>query len=208
MKDIQAMGFNSINLDSKPWEDFFDRYRGEPASQYVGMQEFMMEQAHALGMGHSFLAVYLNGDNCFPELRDVPPVRGEEAIGPDGKTLETYKYWSEKAQASMLEHVGGLMRLYRDKHVRFTNSGPKLPIHTMFDPALKPSFDPEGRKKYLVWLERRYHGDISKLNKRYALSATTFADLTPEQYWLKPEELHYVTCGVPSIDDYLNRTPD
>jgi hypothetical protein len=36
MKDIAGMGFNSINLDTKPWEDFFARYRGEPASQYVG----------------------------------------------------------------------------------------------------------------------------------------------------------------------------
>lgn len=65
------MGFNSINLDSKPWEDFFARYRGESASQYVGMQEFMMEQAHALGMGHSFLAIYLNGDNLYPVLRKL-----------------------------------------------------------------------------------------------------------------------------------------
>jgi hypothetical protein len=207
MKDIEGMGFNSINLDSKPWEDFFDRYRGEPASQYVGMQEFIMEQAQALGMGHSFLAIYLNGDNLYPVLRDVPPVRGEEAIGPDGKSLDTYKYWSEKAQSSMLEHVAGLMKLYGEKHVRFDGDGPVLPVHTMFDPCVKPSFDEEGRQRYLSWLEKRYGGDIAALNRRYGLQATGFANLAPADYWLKPEELHYVTCGVPSAADYRDQTP-
>ena len=40
--EVAGLGFNSINLDSKAWEDFFARYRGEPASQYVAMHEFMM----------------------------------------------------------------------------------------------------------------------------------------------------------------------
>jgi len=208
MKDIAGMGFNSVNLDSKPWEDFFARYRGEPASQYVGMQEFMMGQAHSLGMGHSFLAIYLNGDNLYPALRNVPPVRGEEAVGPDGESLDTYKYWSEKAQASMLEHVSGLMRLYREGHVCFEGDGPAFPIHTMFDPAVKPSFDEEGRQKYLGWLERRYSGDISALNRRYGLEAKSFAGLAPAEYWLKPDELHYATCGVPAAADYRDQTPD
>lgn len=35
--DVAGLGFNSINFDSKPWEDFFVRYRGEPASQHVAM---------------------------------------------------------------------------------------------------------------------------------------------------------------------------
>jgi hypothetical protein len=33
--DCVALGFNSINLDSKAWGDFFDRYRGGKASQYM-----------------------------------------------------------------------------------------------------------------------------------------------------------------------------
>ncbi len=208
MKEIAEMGFNSINLDSKPWEDFFARYAGEPASNYVGMQEFMMEQAHALGMGHSFLAVYLNGDNLFPDLRDVPAVRGEEAIGADGKSLETYKYWSDKAQATMLDHVKGLTTLYRDGHIRFDRQGPALPIHTMFDPALKPSFDQEGRTRYMTWLEDRYGGDIAAVNARYGTRAGSFDELRPQDYWLKPDELHYVTCAWPEPEDYERATPD
>ena len=61
--DVASLGFNSINLDSKPWEDFFARYRGEPASQYVGMHEFMMEEAATHGMDYTHLALYLCGDN-------------------------------------------------------------------------------------------------------------------------------------------------
>ena len=43
--EVASLGFNSINLDSKSWEDFFARYRGEAASQYVAMHEFMMAEA-------------------------------------------------------------------------------------------------------------------------------------------------------------------
>lgn len=207
MEEIAGMGFNSINLDSKPWEDFFARYEGKPASNYVGMQEFMMERAHALGLAHSFLAVFLNGDNCFPELRDVPPVRGEEAVGVDGKSLETYKYWSEKAQATMLEHVKGLTTVFREGHAEFDRDGPALPIHTMFDPTVKPSFDEEGRARYLTWLKARYENSIAALNDRYQIEAASFEALQPQEYWFKPEELHYVICAWPEPEDFVNGTP-
>jgi hypothetical protein len=230
LDEIRDLGFNAINLDSKAWADFFARYRGEPASQYVGMQEFMMSEAHRRGLGHSFLAVYLCGDNLYPALRDAPPVRGADAIGPDGQSLDTYLYGSEKAQASMLEHVAGLMRLYGEGHVRFAGREPSLPIHTMFDPIVKPSFDPEGRRQYLAWLERRYNGDIDALSRRYQLtdkpeaanlkrqalpgaatkdisSSSAFADLAPTDYWLKPDELTHSTCGYPSEADFAGRSP-
>jgi hypothetical protein len=50
----------------------------------------------------------------------------------------------------MLEHVSGLMKLYGEKHVRFEGEGPCLPVHTMFDPCVKPSFDEEGSGRYLT----------------------------------------------------------
>ncbi len=205
LAEVRSLGFNAITLDSKPWTDFFSRYRGGPASPYVAMQEFMMAQRH--GLGHSFLAVYLNGDNLYPTMRPVPPVRGEDALGVDGRSLDTYLYWSEKAQASMVEHVAGLMRLYSDGHVRFAGTGPVLPMHTMFDPIVKPSFDAESRLRYLDWLGRRYHGDLAALNHRYGCSATSFQTLQPEEYWLRPEELTYCTCAYPSPADFRDRTP-
>src|SRR5690348_1788318 len=61
--EIAGLGFNSINLDSKAWEDFFAHYRGEPASPYVAMQEFMMEEAGRHGLDYTMLALYLCGDN-------------------------------------------------------------------------------------------------------------------------------------------------
>ncbi len=207
LDEIRGLGFNAVNLDSKAWADFFACYRGEPASAYVAMQVFMMAEAHQRGLGHLFLAIYLSGDNLYPVLRDAPPVRGEDAIGPDGQSLNTYKYWSEKAQASMLEHVAGLMRLYGEGHVCFEGAGPVLPIHTMFDPIVKPSFDAEGRQRYLAWLERRYAGDIDALNQRYGLGATGFAALTPSEYWLRPEELDACSCAYPSDVDFRDRTP-
>jgi hypothetical protein len=200
------LGFTSINLDSKPWEDFFARYRGGPASQYVGMQEFMIAEAEARGLDYTHLALYLCGDNLYPTIRDVPPVRGEESILPNGKPMGTYKYWSPKAQETMVEHVLGLLKLYgAGMHHR---SDGRIVMQTMFDPMPKPSFDAEGRLKYLTWLESRYDGDIASLNSRYGLVARSFSGLNPAEYWLRPEELNWVLCAIPTADDFARRTPD
>ncbi|HYC71596.1 MAG TPA: hypothetical protein VEB66_10345 [Opitutaceae bacterium] len=199
------LGFTSLNLDSKPWEDFFARYRGEPASPYVAMQEFMMAEARARGLDWTHLALYLCGDNLYPTIRDVPPVRGEESIRPDGTPMGTYKYWSPKAQATMVEHVRGLLKLYGAGMRRRDG---RVVMQTMFDPIPKPSFDAEGRGRYLAWLAARYGRDIARLNARYGLAAKTFAELGPEEYWLRPAELDWVGCAIPSREDFARRTPD
>src|SRR2546428_2504758 len=103
--DVVSLGFNSINLDSKPWEDFFARYRGEPASPYVAMHEFMMAEMAKHGLDYTHLALYLCGDNLYPNIRDVAPVRGEEPMRPNGQPMGTYQYWLAKAQDTMGEHV-------------------------------------------------------------------------------------------------------
>jgi len=204
--DVARLGFNSINLDSKPWEDFFERYRGGRASQYVKMHEFMMAEAARHGMDYTCLALYLCGDNLYPNIRSVPPVRGEEPMRPNGKPMGTYKYWSPKAQATMVEHVKGLLKLY-GKGMRRTADG-RIIMQTMFEPIPKPSFDAEGKAKYLAWLENHYRGDIRKLNKRYGLNVKSFTALKPSQYWLRPEALNWVGCARPTKDDFAGRTPD
>ena len=204
--DCAALGFNSINLDSKAWEDFFARYRREPASQYVAMQEFMMAEMAKHGLDYTCLALYLCGDNLYPNIRSVPPVRGEEPMRPNGQPMGTYKYWSSKAQATMVEHVKGLLKLY-GKGMRRTKDG-KIIMQTMFEPIPKPSFDAEGKKKYLTWLENRYGGNVAKLNQRYGLKGKSFAALKPSQYWLRPEELNWVGCARPTAADFAKRTPD
>lgn len=204
--EVAELGFNSINLDSKAWEDFFARYRGEPASPYVAMQEFMMAEMAKHGLDYTCLALYLCGDNLYPNIRDVPPVRGEESIRPNGQPMGTYKYWSPQAQTTMVEHVRGLLKLY-GQGMRRSADG-RIILQTMFEPIPKPSFDTEGKQKYLAWLEKRYDGDIASLNQRYALKAKLFSELKPEEYWLRPEELNWVGCARPTAADFANRTPD
>jgi hypothetical protein len=84
----------------------------------------------------------------------------------------------------------------------------RIIMQTMFDPVVKPSFDSEGKQRYLAWLEEHYGGDIFKLNQRYQLAAGSFADLKPAEYWLRPEELDWVCCARPTVDDFARRTPD
>jgi len=204
--NVAALGFNSINLDSKAWEDFFARYRGEPASPYVAMQEFMMAEAARQGLDYTHLALYLCGDNLYPNIRDVPPVRGEEPMRPDGSPLGTYKYWSPRARETMVEHVRGLLKLY-GQGMRRRDDG-RISMITMWEPIPKPSFDAEGKQRYLAWLEKRYHGDLAKLNLRYALTAQSFAGLKPSEYWLRPEELSWVDCARPAAEDFAKRTAD
>ena len=204
--EIAALGFNSINLDSKAWEDFFARYRGEPASPYVAMQEFMMAEAAKHGIDYTHLALYLCGDNLYPTIRDVPPVRGEEPTLPNGKPMGTYKYWSPRAQETMVAHVAGLLKLY-GKGMRRRADG-RIIMQTMFEPIPKPSFEADGKQRYLAWLEKRYHGDLGKFNSHYGLAVNSFAELKPSEYWLRPDELKWVDCARPRAEDFANRTPD
>ena len=204
--DCAALGFNSINLDSKAWADFFERYRGGKASQYVKMHEFMMTEMAKHGMDYTYLALYLCGDNLYPNICSVPPVRGEEPMRLNGQPMGTYKYWSPKAQATMVEHVKGLLKLY-GKGMR-RNAAGKIIMQTMFEPIPKPSFDVEGKQKYFAWLEKRYGSDIAKLNKRYKSKAKSFSKLKPSEYWLRPEELNWVGCARPTAEDFAKRTPD
>ena len=204
--EVAGLGFNSVNLDSKPWEDFFNRYRGGKASQYVAMHEFMMAEMQQRGLDYTCLSLYLSGDNLYPNIRDVAPVRGEEPVRPNGQPMGTYKYWSPKAQATMVEHVQGLLKLYGQGMHRRADG--RVTLMTMWEPIPKPSFDAAGKQKYLAWLEKRYAGNISKLNQRYGLNAKSFSELKPEEYWLRPDELTWVGCARPKAEDFAKRTPD
>jgi len=206
LTDTANLGFTTVNLDSKPWEDFFARYRGEPASAYVAMQELIMSEAAVRGMDYTCLALYFCGDNLYPTIRDVPPVRGEDAIGVDGESLGTYKYWSARARRTMVDHVRGLLRLYGSGMHRSEDGRPV--VQTMFDPMVKPSFDEEGRRHYLAWLRRHYDGDIDALDRRYGLGARSFEELAPRDYWLRPEELSSAGCARPTAADFRKETPD
>lgn len=180
----QRLGFNSICLDSKAQQDFADRYRGGPPSPYVKMQEHMMARMEELGLRHTFLALYLNGDNLYPNIRFSPPIYGESVVNPDGSDGRWYRYWSEKARGSMEEHVKELFEMYSRNHAVLYGDGKEyLPLCSMWDPVAAPSFDEDGRKRYKNWLEREYGGDIGAFNRACGTAASSFAELRPEDYW-------------------------
>lgn len=202
---LKCLGFNSVLLDAKAWEDFAVRFEGGEASQFVKMREFIQKKLEHHGMSHEFLALYLNGDNLYPNIRFSPPIYGESVVNPDGSDGKWYRYWSTKAKDSMVKHVSGLMQCYTQNYVKVDINGEeKMPVCSMWDPIVAPSFDEEGRSRYLNWLKKKYNGDIENLNKNYELRADNFEDLKPEEYWFS---CRYHGRDSFSEEDVKNQSP-
>lgn len=178
---LAELGFNSIELDVKAWEDLRDRYAGGAASQYVWALERTMQAIRENGLSYMFLALYLNADNLYPNIRFSPPIYGESVVKQDGGDGKWYRYWSEKAQDSMMQHIQGLFRTWGDDVTTVQEKRPLL--CSMWDPIVAPSFDEEGRKRYLDWLRAFYEGDINALNAAYGSCYPSFDALGPEEYW-------------------------
>ena len=194
MREIAHLGFNCVELDSKAWEDFQERCRGGEASQYVAQQEYMMEAAGRHGLAYMFLALYLNGDNLYPHIRFSPPIYGESVVKLDGTDGKWYKYWSPKAQESQETHVRELLDTYPDGHAEIRIEGKaRLPLCSMWDPIAAPSFDEEGRHRYIGWLKKRYSG-IADFNAAYGTCFESFEALRPGDWWFAaafPEKVCY-----------------
>lgn len=157
LSSLKEMGFTSVLLDSKAWEDFSQRFKGKPASDYVRMQEYMEKTCKELGLSYEFLSLYLNGDNLYPNIRFSPPIYGESITARDGSDGKWYRYWSTKAKDSMTEHVRGLMKLYGDgvTVVEGENLNGKVMV-SMWDPIVAPSFDKDGNDRYVSYLKTIY----------------------------------------------------
>lgn len=185
---IKELGFNSVMLDTKASEDFKERYETGALSQYVKMQEYMEKSALSHGLSYNFLLLYLNGDNLYPHIRFSPPIYGEETTRPDGTPGGWYKYWSKAARSAMKEHVERIMERYGagcEKCLVMAGGEEQevLPMCSMWDPVVAPSFDAEGQKRYVEYLEELYEKDIDKLNASYGLALKRFAEIRPEEYW-------------------------
>ena len=180
---LESEGFTSIMLDAKAWEDFDERFRGGAASEYVSMQEFMEERIVAHGLSYDFLSLYLNADNLYPAIRFSPPIYGESIVRADGSDGRWYRYWSPKARASMEKHVAGLVESYGKGMTRVDFQGKiRRVIVSMWDPIVAPSFDDDGVKRYLSFLERKY-GSIEKLNAAYKTYYSSFYGMKPSDWW-------------------------
>ena len=183
MKQLKRLGFNTVELDSKDWQDFRDFFAGGEPSPYVAMQEYMKEAAHREGLEHMFLALYLNGDNLYPNIRFSPPVHGESVVNPDGSDGRWYRYWSGKARDAMTEHVAQLLAHSGEGEARITVAGhERIPLCSMWDPVAAPSFDADGIRRYTGWLRRRY-GSIEAFNSACGTNADSFDALKPSDYW-------------------------
>ncbi len=183
VKNLRDMGFNGIQLDSKAWEDFRERFSGGEASEYVAQQEFIMEQCRKNGISHNFLALYLCADNLYPNIRFSPPIFGESVTTADGSDGRWYKYWSDKAKDSMTEHIRGLFENYTNGISEVEINGRAvMPTCTMWDPIVAPSFDEDGRRRYIAWLKNMYT-DIAALNRAYGSEYSSFDELQKEDYW-------------------------
>lgn len=183
IKMLKELGFNGIQLDSKAWEDFDQRFKGAEASDYVAQQEYMMRCCRENNIGYNFMALYLCADNLYPNIRFSPPIFGESVTNADGSDGRWYKYWSDKAKDSMITHLRGLFKTYGDGVTRAEINGREvMPTCTMWDPIVAPSFDEEGRERYLNWLEESY-GTIDALNAAYKTGFSDFRELRKEDYW-------------------------
>ena len=207
MELIRTLGFNSVMFDTKAWEDFKERYETGALSQYVKMQEYMGTSAHRHELFYNFLLLYLNGDNLYPHIRFSPPIIGEGIEYLDGTKARYYKYWSEKAQTSMKEHVDRIMESYGEGCQRcVTEEGKEvIPVCSMWDPVVAASFDKEGRDRYRAYLKKLYKGDIEALNEKYGIQAESFETLPPEEYWYS---VKYPHKDFYTEEDVKNRTPE
>lgn len=188
MERIADLGFNSVMFDTKAWEDFKERYETGALSQYVKMQEYMGASALLHGLSYNFLLLYLNGDNLYPHIRFSPPIFGEETVDIDGSPGKWYKYWSDQARTSMKEHVERIMERYGDGCTRCVcqdtaEQKEVIPVCSMWDPIVAPSFDAEGIAKYQDFLRGEYGGDIGVLRMCYGTDAADFSDISPQEYW-------------------------
>lgn len=210
---IKELGFNSVMFDTKAWEDFKERCETGALSQYVKMQEYMSQSAVEHGLSYNFLLLYMNGDNLYPHIRFSPPIYGEETVHADGTPGRWYKYWSPASRQSMKEHVERILDRYGDGCERCQVDAAKGPagapqevivVCSMWDPVVAPSFDAEGRQRYLSFLEKLYDGDLQKLNRDYGLNAGRFDEIEPEEYWYA---LKYGSDVFFTEEDVQARTP-
>ena len=203
---LKELGFNSVLQDAKAWEDFEERFQGGAASRYVQTIEAMQKACAEEGMSHEFLALYLCGDNLYPDIRFSRPVLGEGVTGENGEEIIWYRYWSAKARASQEAHVRGLLTHYRNGHVnvRMKDGESRLPICSMWDPIAAASFDEEGRQRYLSWLCMHYHGDIAALNALYRTDFQSFFELNKEDYWFS---CHYPGRSTFTEDELNGKEP-
>ncbi len=185
MKEIADMGFNSIILDSKLWEDFTEFFATGKESEYVAMQRYMVDECAKCGMGINFLTLFYNGDNLYPHIRDSKPDIINPVIDRNGQPFRGYRHWDDEQTAKMIEHNVNLYeKLAKSAAAKAVdeNGNKKTPCYFYHSSALMPSFDDDGKRVYLDWLKTKY-SDISELNIQYGTDYADFDSIDMLYVW-------------------------
>ncbi|HOB20869.1 MAG TPA: hypothetical protein PKO35_09250, partial [Candidatus Atribacteria bacterium] len=185
IEEIKEMGFNSIILDSKLWEDFTEFFESGSASPYVAMQQYIIELCRDAGLGINFLTLFYNGDNLYPHIRDSAPDITNPVIDRDGKPMRGYRMWDHKQIEAMVHHTVNLYKLLAKDAAATAvdeNGEHKVPCYFYHSPVVMPSFDEDGRTVYIEWLKTRYK-DIAVLNEKYKSSYKDFDDIPLNEIW-------------------------
>jgi len=186
VNDVKKLGFNTIILESKPWQDYFMKYKTNFTSDYIAMQEYIRDCAQKKGLCISCFSVWHYGDNMVEMgLRKYPINYGETITWPIKRTglPLIYKYWSPKTQKIMVEHHLGLTKVFKPDFCLIAHkSKKKFFLITIGDPIVYPSFDKDGINRYKKWLVARYR-NISALNKAYQTRYSNFGEIKPKDYW-------------------------
>lgn len=185
MKEIAEMGFNSIILDSKLWEDFTEYFESGKESEYVAMQKYMVEECAKNGMGINFLTLFYNGDNLYPHIRDSRPDIINPVVDRDLQPMRGYRHWDSEQTNAMIEHNVNLYeKLAGDAAAKAVDENGKrwTPCYFYHSPVLMPSFDEDGRKVYIDWLSSKY-GSIDAVNEEYGFSYKGFDELDMAELW-------------------------
>ncbi|MBQ8161461.1 MAG: hypothetical protein IJ083_12065 [Clostridia bacterium] len=185
IRKIRDMHFTCVELDTKDQEDVHLRCMGEAPSQYMAQQEYMMDACERAGLGYMFLSLYMSVDNLYPHIRFSPPIMPSPVTDLHGKVGTWQKYWADEQRAREAEHVRELLSCYLRGHARAWIRGEKrLPMDSMWDPCVQPSFDSEGWARYVQFL-KDFYGTIDSWNHAYGQEKADFSELRPGDAWFE-----------------------
>lgn len=198
IEEIRDMGFNSVILDSKLWKDFTEYFETGKQSEYVAMQKYMIECCKKYGIGVNYLALFYNGDNLYPHIRDSAPDIISPVIDRGGKVFRGLKHWDKKQTEALAVHTANLYNIFSEgayAKAEDENGEKRIPCYFYHSPALMPSFDEDGRKVYFDWLAGRYK-TVSDLNSVYGTDYESFDDIAMQDIWPVMTAADYSERGV------------
>lgn len=207
LRDLRALGINSIVLDSKLWSDFTRFFRTGEQSPYVKMQLYISDQCRELGLGVSFLALFAMGDNLYPEIYDHPPEFVEQPVDFWLRPYRGYRHWSARQMDEQVRHCLELYKfIARDAAARAVDESgrERLPFYFYHSPIFAPSFDDDGREFYIDWLRKNY--SIGQLNERYGTTFRDFTEMSATDYWVNPDHASETLRYLPATGDYDTRS--